>query len=88
MFGRKLRHHARAQGKRLVPGNEVKGPNIQFMTASGSRKPKEAKKHGILGTTQEDDTETSDAAEGQVEQVVVQNGAKNPDSIEVVSQEK
>ena len=58
------------------------------MTASASSKRQETKKHDVLGATQEGETKPSNAAEGQVEQVLARDGAKNPDFIEVVSQEK
>ncbi|KAL9602997.1 MAG: hypothetical protein Q9179_002362 [Wetmoreana sp. 5 TL-2023] len=34
IFGRKLRQHAKVQWKRLLPGNDVTGPNEQWMTAT------------------------------------------------------
>ncbi|KAL9595177.1 MAG: hypothetical protein Q9219_006600 [cf. Caloplaca sp. 3 TL-2023] len=32
VFGRKMREHARAQGKRLMPGSKSRGPNLQWLT--------------------------------------------------------
>ena len=36
IFGRKLRQHAKAQAKRLLPGSQVRGPRTQWLTALGN----------------------------------------------------
>lgn len=37
VFGRKMRDHARAQWRRLIPGSSVKAPLIQWKTAYSDR---------------------------------------------------
>ena len=37
IFGRKMRQHAQAQWKRLVPRSAVKGPRTQWLTAQSDR---------------------------------------------------
>lgn len=36
VFGRKMRHHAKAQAKRLMPGSQIRGPRTRWLTAAAA----------------------------------------------------